>query len=133
MQRLKLKFQNLKTKADLNVSDVDMKTENLDKLYAISTLKDGWNGNGAHSFPVSLIDKVRSIILDLIIQPEIFPTALQTIQLEYDNSRRDHIEIEIDASDYAEVFFVSSSGTESIEHIKSTATSINQYVGEFYG
>ena len=53
----------------------------------------------------------------LDIQPEVFPTALQTIQLEFDNSRRDHIEIEIGESDNVEIFTVLYDGHESIETI----------------
>lgn len=114
-------------------TNVDIKTENLDKLYAISMLEHNWNGNGALAIPKELIDKVRSIITALTIQPEIFPTALQTIQLEYDNSRKDHMEIEIGMEETAEVFLVGHNGTESIEKIPSNYNSINERVGMFYG
>lgn len=114
-------------------ADIDIRTENLDKLFAISTLEDNWNGNGAPSFPRKLIEKVHGIITDLAIQPELFPTALQTIQLEYDNSRKDHMEIEIGTDDMSEVFVVGNSGGESIERIESTARAINERVGAFYG
>jgi len=111
----------------------DIKTENLDKLYAIGTLEHDWNGNGAPALPRELIDKVRSILSELVIQPEIFPTALQTIQLEYDNSRKDHMEIEIGIEESAEIFLVSHNGTETIETIPSNSKSINERVGKFYG
>lgn len=42
---------------------------------------------------------------------------MQTIQLEFDNSRRDHIEIEIGESDNVEIFTVLYDGHESIETI----------------
>lgn len=114
-------------------ADIDIRTENLDKLFAISTLEDNWNGNGAPSFSRELIEKVHSIIIDLTIQPELFPTALQTIQLEYDNSRKDHMEIEIGTDDMSEVFIVDKSGAESLEKIESTTRAINERVGAFYG
>ena len=116
-----------------NSMDIDIKTENLDKLYAISTLEDNWNGNGAPALPNPLINKVRSLLQELTIQPEVFPTALQTIQLEYDNSRKDHMEIEIGIDNTAEIFLVNHNGTESIERINSTAKDINERVGDFYG
>ena len=73
-----------------------------------------------------LIDKLN-------IQPEIFPTALGTIQIEYDNSRRDHMEIEIGEEDIAEIFIVYFNGEESIEQIPATANHINERVIDFYG
>ena len=127
-------FRNLQDKHQTNnYTDTDMRTENLDKLYAISTLEDNWNGNDAPAFPKDLIDKIHSIILELTIQPEIFPTALTTIQLEYDNSRKDHMEIEIGLEDDAEIFLVNNNGGESFETIKSTAAAINERVKKFYG
>ena len=111
----------------------DVKTDNLNRLNSISELKDDWNGNGAPAFDDSVIEKVRALLVKLTIQPEIFPTALQTIQFEYDNSRRDHMEIEIGDSDLAEVFFVSYNGTESFETIPATVTGINKRVSAFFG
>lgn len=65
--------------------------------------------------------------------PEIFPTVLCTIQLEYDNARRDHLEIEIGESAMAEVFIVYYDGSEAYENIPIRPDSINERVGAFYG
>ena len=110
-----------------------VKTDNLNKLDTIKALKVGWNGNNAPAFPDSLICKVRNIVNNLVIQPEIFPTALCTIQLEYDNSRRDHMEIEIGESDTAEIFISKYNGQESFESIPAEAADINTRIGAFYG
>jgi len=110
-----------------------VKDSNHKKMTMIRNLKDGWNGNGAEAFPTALIRKVDSIIDELVIQPEVFPTALVSIQLEYDNSRRDHMEIEIGDSETAEVFLVMYNGEELFETISATAEAINKKVGEFYG
>jgi len=111
----------------------DIKTDNLNKLRSISSLKEGWNGNGAPAFERGLISSVQKLLENLLIQPEIFPTALSTIQLEYDNSRRDHMEIEVGQSATAEVFLVRYDGRESFEQIPATAESINKRVGAFFG
>ena len=111
----------------------DVKTFNLNKLNAIQSLKDGWNGNGAPAIPDVVIAKVRDIIEHIDIQPEIFPTALETIQLEFDNSRRDHMEIEIGAEDSAEIFIVDYAGGESTEELPSDAAAIHERVMKFYG
>ncbi len=116
-----------------SVKPEDIRSDNLKKLHNISLLKDDWNGNGAPAFTGILIDKVADIIRRLPIQPEIFPTALQTIQLEYDNSRHDHMEIEIDGSDTASVFIVPYSGNESEESIPSDIASLTERVMQFYG
>lgn len=111
----------------------EVKKHNLEKLEIIRFLEDNWNGNGAPAFSKKVMDKAVKLIDKLIIQPEIFPTALGNIQLEYDNSRRDHMEIEISNEDTAEIFIVMFNGEEIEETIKATADSINKRVGEFYG
>ncbi len=111
----------------------DLKTHNLNKLGQIRSLRDNWNGNGAPALPKDVINRVEALISELVIQPEVFPTALGTIQLEYDNSRRDHMEIEISGSDNAELFMIKYNGEESYETIPATADEINKRIGEFYG
>lgn len=91
----------------------------------------GWNGNGAPAFPATLINKIRMIIEELFIQPEIFPTALQTIQLEFNNSRRDHMEIEIGEGDMAKLFVIRHNGEEFFEDISSNPEDINRKVVTF--
>ena len=88
----------------------DVKSFNLDKLEKIAGLRDGWNGNGAPAIPGELIIRVRKLLQTLVIQPEIFPTALCSIQFEYDNTRRDHMEIEIGMDEEAEVFITRYGG-----------------------
>lgn len=109
-----------------------IKTDNLNKLDLIQGLKPGWNGNDTPAFTDSVIKKVHRIIEKIIIQPELFPTALGAIQLEYDNSRCDHMEIEINDSDVAEILIVKYSGEESFESIPASPEAISKKVGEFY-
>lgn len=116
-----------------SVISSSVKDDNHRKLKEISELKDDWNRNGAPAFSGKLIGKVRSILGKLSIQPELFPTALGTIQLEYDNSRRDHMEIEIGESSEAEVFVYTYNKKEYFENIPATAGAINKKVMEFYG
>ena len=107
--------------------------DNLEKLDVIASLKDGWNGNGAPAFPKSLIKKAGELLDNLDVQPEIFPTALQTIQMEFDNSRKDHMEIEIGENETAEVFVVYYNGREEMTEIPDDAESIKKKVSVFYG
>ena len=111
----------------------NVKARNKEKLSVIKNLKDDWNGNGAPAFSDELIAKISDLIDELMIQPEIFPTALGTIQLEYDNSGHDHMEIEIGLQDEAEIFIVNYNGKESFENITVSAAAINDRIKDFYG
>lgn len=119
--------------ADSESPDNSIRKDNLKKLEQISGFKDNWNGNGAPVIPSVIIKKARALIKTLIIQPEIFPTALETIQLEFDNSRHDHMEIEIGRSDTVEVFVAPYDGSDYCETIRATAAAINERLESFYG
>ncbi len=108
------------------------KEENIKKLDQIRSLKNNWDNNGALAFPSSLIDKSIALIQKLIIQPEVFPTPLCTIQFEYDNSCNDHMEIELDGTDNASVYITSGSESESNKTINATSDDINRQIELFY-
>lgn len=110
---------------------INIKT-NIKKLEEIENLRDNWNGNGAPAFSKNLINKVKEIVDNSVIQPEIFPTALGTIQLEYDNSRKDHMEIEISETEEAKIYTVFSNGKEIEEVISSDIATINEKVKAFF-
>ncbi len=111
----------------------DVKSFNLKKIDAIAGLKKNWNGNGAPSFSKKMIRKTTDIVNSLVIQPEIFPTAMGSIQLEFDNSRRDHMEIEITADDTAEIFTVTYDGRELFDSIPAGSEDLNRRICSFYG
>ena len=61
------------------------------KLDEISKLDSNWNGYGAEPISKEIIDKVAELLPNLNKQPEIFQTADDTIQLEYDGENEcDH-------------------------------------------
>ncbi len=107
--------------------------ENLEKLNQISKLKDGWDGDCAVAFEESLIEKVRDIITNLNYLPEIFPTACDSIQLEFDREDGAYLEIEVSADEKAEVFTIDNRGKENTTEIKSFPDEINKVVDCFYG
>ncbi len=110
----------------------DIRTDNMDRISIFEHLGDNWNGNGAKAFERKLIERVREIVGDLEIQPEIFPSAAGTIELEYGNSRRDFMGISIGSDDKAEVFIVMYNSEEIFETIDATANAINERVKKFY-
>ncbi|MCJ7651727.1 MAG: hypothetical protein MUP85_24240 [Candidatus Lokiarchaeota archaeon] len=58
---------------------------NLNKIEKIAKYNDNWDGYGAKKFSNELIQKVKNILFDkkLKIQPSVFPTLRESIQLEF--------------------------------------------------
>ncbi len=110
----------------------DLKADNMDRLAVFRDFQDDWNGNGAIGFSPGLIEKVMRLVDSLEIQPEIFPSATGTIELEYTNSRRDFMGIEISEGNTAEIFLVLYNGQELFETIDSDNETINERVKKFY-
>lgn len=75
------------------------KQDCFDKLKEISEYAENWNGYGAKPFDEDLIDECEFIVNQLFVCPEIFPTANNSIQLEY-RSDEVYIEIEIFSDRY---------------------------------
>ncbi len=109
------------------------KMYNLKKLEEIASFQDNWNGNGAKAFSNQLISEAKKLIISLEIHPEIFPTACETIQLEYDKEDGTHLEIEIKEDKSAEVFWVKQTGEEELKKIQANVEEIDKVVREFYG
>lgn len=87
---------------------------NLKKLDSFKLLEPNWNENGAVSFNTAFIDHVKTIITQLPVQPQIFPTGRNSIQLEYDKPNGDSVELEIYADGLIEsVQFLKTSTVES--------------------
>ena len=99
----------------------------------ISSLKDNWNGNGALAFSSILIEKIKNIVVGLEKQPEIFPTAANSIQLEYDGLDNSYLEIEIFDSKIAEIFRINKDGSEEYFNTNADSESLNRLVTAFYG
>ena len=106
---------------------------NLKKLDQIAYLEDGWNGNTARAFEKQLISMVRRIITALDVQPELFPTACDSVQFEYEKENGAYLEIEINLEDTWEVFEVSSDGQEKYSSIEADVEAIAKVVNSFYG
>ena len=68
---------------------------NIKKLKEISDLKDNWNDNNAKKFSPELISIVKNILENIVEQPEIFPTANNSIQMEYELIDNSYLEFEI--------------------------------------
>lgn len=106
---------------------------NLDKLKMISQLDFNWNLYGAEPINTNLIDIMRNLIYELEYQPQIFPTACNSIQFEYDNPKGDYLEFELINDDEIKIFKLDSNDNETYSSCKPDSKVINKILGEFYG
>jgi hypothetical protein len=105
----------------------------LKTIEQISRLKDNWNHNGAPAFSPDLIRLVRRIVALLPVQPEIFPTACNSIQLEYGNEIKEYLEFEVNTSKII-AFMVDAKGQESEIMLRiDDQAKINELVVDFHG
>lgn len=106
---------------------------NLNKLETIRSLGYNWNGNGAEPFSKIHIDNVRDLLFGLDIQPEVFPTAAQSIQIEYDGENDSYLEFQIYEDCKVEIYQVSRDGNETTLETVLNIGRINKVVNQFYG
>ncbi|AKM20389.1 hypothetical protein GK107_15260 [Geobacillus thermoleovorans] len=113
------------------IYDQVRKAENIAKLQAIRELGNDWNGNGADSFSDKLIEKVFSVIHTIIKQPKLFPTARDSIQLEFEKENGDYLEFEL-FENKIDVFVSYADGREMEKSIPYDVREINRIIVDFY-
>lgn len=69
--------------------------DNLDRLYNISLLEDGWNGYGSKKINEISIEVSKNIIKNISFQPIIYPTGRDSIQMQFELKDRSYLEFEI--------------------------------------
>ncbi len=67
---------------------------NLNKVDEMYEFKKNWNLYGANPIPKGTLDLTKEVLKELTIQPEVFPTGVSTIQLEYEKGNN-YLEIEL--------------------------------------
>lgn len=121
--------------ADMGVAcmyiNEDMR-DNLNQLDMIEQLEDDWNGEGAAAFSKELIARVRDIIMQLKLQPEVFPTARDSIQFEYYINNK-YLEVEFNEQPKCKIFSADEFRNTSTKFINADAEEINKVVDQFYG
>jgi hypothetical protein len=102
---------------------------NMKKLDNFLLLESNWNLNGAEKFSKNLIDLTKTVINSISIQPEIFPTGRNSIQLEWEKDNGDYLEFEVFQN---EIICL-----EIIEKVEKSfavkAENVNSIVRNFYG
>ena len=107
-------------------------SKNLKKLEDFSRFNNNWNGYGADPFSEKLISSVTEIVKKLKIQPQIFPVADDSIQLEYDGENGRYLEFQI-YENKAHYYFDDGNGNDLEDMIEPSADAINKIVEELYG
>ncbi|APO46803.1 hypothetical protein BS614_24005 [Paenibacillus xylanexedens] len=116
-----------------HLKEEKQRTRNLVTIQEIKKLDDNWNDNGAEKFEEELISTVISIVTFLDFQPYIFPTARKSIQLEYEKSNGDYLEMEI-YKDKIGIYMELENGDETDREIPLTKYwKLNEILAEFNG
>lgn len=110
---------------------VRSKADNYRTIEEIRGLAENWNDNGAVAFSDAIICKAKEIVDSLDIQPEIFPTANDSIQFEFENANDDYLEFELFEDGKLKMFYYGADGVSKTEYIDME--SLNEVVIAFYG
>lgn len=100
-------------------------------LREIAALQPNWNGNDAECFSQKLIDFTASVLERLPIQPGIYPTGRDSIQLEFENQKGDYLEFELFDGPRVKMFIMEDNGQHSTKFIDPQ--NLAAQVGDFYG
>ncbi len=106
------------------------KNKNLRLLDSFKDFPNNWDNKNAFSFESTFIDKVKEIVSNLTIQPNIFPTSRNSIQLEYEKRNEDYLEIEIFPNNSMNV--LTMIGDSEVEYKIKNGTQIQEQVISFY-
>ena len=110
--------------------------DNRTRIAKFAEYTDNWNGYGAKLFdPVFLNQVLNGIISDLKPQPEIYPLPDGGLQLEWEKSNGEYLELEIHQGDTEHRFFhmpASASGDGSYCVKPYGSIHINETVRGFY-
>ncbi len=107
--------------------------KNLLELDEIEGLKKNWNGNKAKPISKKIVNKTKTLIINLEKQPQIFPTANDSIQIEYDGENKSYLELQITKHNELSYFKVDKLGKENSGTIPCSSFALNTLVEEFYG
>ena len=91
--------------------------KNLSTLDDISELKYNWNGYGASAFSKELIDRCRDILGRLPVQPELYPTACDSIQFEWETADGRYMDVEVPEYGLTGIYKMLPDKTWKVQHV----------------
>lgn len=84
---------------------------------SIAELPDNWNGYGAPAIPADVVKRAYNIVTNLSRTPGVTPTALQGIQLDYEDDEAGYIAFELLKNGTVEMYFEDTLQTEYFKTI----------------
>ena len=102
----------------------------LNVLSEIAKLPYDWNGNRAEQFSAELINRCRMLLMSFENQPDIFPTAQDSIQFEWETPAGDFLEIEV-FEDGSCTVYGQRSGFECVDR-QIDYSEIGDFVAKFF-
>ena len=91
--------------------------KNLSTLDDISELKYNWNGYGASAFSKELIDRCRDLLGQLPVQPELYPTACDSIQFEWETADGRYMDAEVPEYGLTGIYKMLPDKTWKVQHV----------------
>lgn len=122
--------ENINVYENITIPSLPLREENLERLQQISELENDWDGEGAQTIDKDLIKTVVNLIGKLRFQPQIFPTACDSIQLEYDKTNGDYLEFEVSQGS-TRMFYLGHNGEHYEREIDIEL--VGKMVLDFYG
>ena len=108
---------------------------NLDRLSNIKELKKDWDGYGSSAISDAVIERAKKFIECIVIQPLMFPTGRDSIQMQYELNDKSYLEFEIYRTKVMSMFVPKRKYEEAVfeEFTDIEIDQFNQMVKEFYG
>ena len=106
---------------------------NIKKIQSFSSLCNNWNGYNATTIKVSAIEKALQIVNALSIQPQVFPVADGSVQLEFDNPNGGYLEIVLGNNNEFEYYEQKPDGSEIEGSYEYDLNQIVEMVDRFNG
>lgn len=100
------------------------------QLKEIELLENNWNNHNSLPFSKSLIDKATNILKKLKYEPEIFPTACNSIQFEYEKEDGEYLEFEV-FDDYISILYIDEK-SKFKEFNTTNENDVYEYVNKFH-
>ncbi|MBR2768292.1 MAG: hypothetical protein IKD68_05110 [Solobacterium sp.] len=107
--------------------------DNLNKLSRFGKYEKDWNGYGAEPFSASLIMSVKKLLMSMNVQPQIFPAADHSIQLEYDGEEGEYLEFQVFENGTVHYYSIDKNGNEKEKEMICSAEEMNHLIEDFYG
>ena len=100
----------------------------------ITLLEQDWNGYNASPISKDIITNAKKVVNILIYQPEIFPTARNTIQFEYNigNNRTAYLEIEVYANKYTVLIVYEHNYQSAFQDVITNISKLTNVINPFF-